>query len=711
MIKQLFILITDPQRLFNLLTADNFRRLWFCISTGQFSLVIDRIRLIHKNEPLFPQKLMFYSSDDYHEKLVFPEFNNPVVSIIIPVFNQWESTHTCLISILENSKDIPFEVLIADDASTDETCNILKYASNIKVISNKKNKGFLNNCNDATFHAKGDYLVFLNNDTIVQPGWLKPLLDLIKKDHTIGMVGSRLIYPNGELQEAGGIIWKDASGCNYGRFDSPERPEYNYLKEVDYVSGASMMIKKSLWNEIGGFDKRFIPAYYEDTDIAFEVRKRGYKVMYQPLSIIIHQEGRSHGRDIRSGIKKYQILNKTKFLNKWQKTLEEGHQFGVSDIFKARDRSTKKKTLLYIDHYVPFYDQDAGSKSTFQYLQLMAEMGYNIKFLGSNFANHQPYTTDLQQMGIEVLYGTWYRKGWKKWIVENRNNIDYIYLSRPHITRNYLGFIKKNTSSKLIYCGHDLNYLREARHYKVEGDKSLLLASQKWEKMELDIIRNVDVSYFFSDFESNELRKRLPACTVKTIPIFLFDESELERKKWPGFDSRSGILFVGGFNHPPNVDAMQWFVKEIFPIIKANLPGIELTIVGSNPTTDIIQLSGEGVTVAGRLSDEDLKQQYLSRRMVIAPLRYGAGVKGKIIEAMYYNLPTVTTSIGAEGIFDAEKTLFIGDEPQEFADLVIRAYKDSDVWNKTAEQMFHTIKKNYTKVAAREIIALDMPPA
>jgi O-antigen biosynthesis protein len=383
----------------------------------------------------------------------------------------------------------------------------------------------------------------------------------------------------------------------------------------------------------------------------------------------------------------------------------------LSSPIKVQDSNTKNKSLLFIDRHVPFHDKDAGSKSTFQHLQLMVQMGYNIKFLGNDFINHQPYTAELRRMGIEVLYGAWYRRHWKKWVVENRNNIDYIYLSRPHITRNYLGFIKKHTSSKLIYCGHDLNYLREARHYQVEGDRSLLLASRKWEKMELDIIHNVDVSYFFSDFESNELQQRLPDCTIRTIPIFLFDESELELRKWPGFESRSGILFVGGFNHPPNVDAMRWFVKEIFPIIKAKLPEIELTIVGSNPTTDIIQLSGEGVTVTGRLSDEELQQQYLIRRMVIAPLRYGAGVKGKIIEAMYYNVPTVTTSIGAEGICEAEKTLFIGDEPQDFANLVIRAYKDSDIWNKTAEQMFHTIKRNYTKATAREIIALDMPPS
>lgn len=710
MIKLLLLLFTNPVRLFSLLTVDNFCRLWFYISTLQFSLLIDRVRQIHKNDPAYPLKLTLYSSIEYSGNLLFPRFERPLVSIIIPVFNQWEITRSCLTSILENSGNIPYEVIVADDASYDETRNILHYASNIKVIVNKTNLGFLMNCNNAARQATGNYLVFLNNDTIVQPGWLKPLFDLMERNDSIGMAGSKLLYPDGRLQEAGGIIWQDGTGCNYGRSDFPGLPEYNYLREVDYISGASIMVRKSLWCEIGGFDKRFTPAYYEDTDLAFEIRKRGYKVIYQPLSMVVHLEGRSHGREIQSGLKAYQVSNQVKFFDKWQKILEAEHFRRAGDIFKARARSSRKKTLLFIDHYVPFYDQDAGSKSTFQYLQLMVEMGYNIKFIGDNFADHQPYTSDLQQMGIEVLYGPWYQQYWKRWIASNTNNFDYIYLSRPHITRKYLNFIREHTSSKLIYCGHDLIYLREARRYMVEGKKSVLRASRKWKKVEIDIIRNVDVSYFFSTFELQELQKNLPDCTIRTIPLFLFDGTKPEQTKPPDFESRRGLLFVGGFNHDPNVDAIQWFVREIFPLIKSKIPAIELSIVGPNPSPEIIRLSGKGIIVSGRLSDEELRQQYRLRRLVIAPLRYGAGVKGKIVEAMRYCVPIVTTTIGAEGIGDAEQTLFIADEAQTFADQVIRSYTDSDIWNKAAKQLPITLKRHFSKAAARNILALDMPP-
>lgn len=640
-------------------------------------------------------------------KIKFETVEKPMVSIIIPVYNQINYTYRCLDSINKYSNDVIYEVIIADDHSTDGTKYIKRYVQNIVVNENNGQKGFLMNCKNAAKLAKGKYILFLNNDTLVTKDWLSSLTQLTEADNTIGMIGSKFIYPNGVLSEAGGIIYSDGSGCNYGRNDNASKSQYNYVRDVDYISGASIMISKKLWNEIGGFDERFSPAYCEDSDLAFEVRKRGYRVVYQPKSVVIHFEGVSNGTDVnnQSGLKHYQVENTEKFKEKWKKELKNLPSRDLNPMdFTYRDRLLGRKMILVMDHHVPEWDKDAGSRSTYNYLKMFIDKGYFVKFMGDNFTKMEPYTSELQQLGIEVLYGEGYSEKILEWIKTNKNNIDFIYANRPLVIIKYLDYIKNHTEIPINFFGHDLHFLREEREYELTKDVSHKEESEHMKYVEFKIMKQVNVSYYPSYIEEDMIKKIDPSIHVKTINAYMFDKKCENVNK--DFENREGLLFVGGFSHHPNVDAALWFVKEIYPLISKD-GSIPLYIVGSNAPEEIKALDGNGVIVKGFLSDEELAKLYNSCRLSVVPLRYGAGIKGKIIESIYHGLPVVTTDVGIEGIAHSEDIITVENDAKKFAEATVKLYHDPKKLKKLSDDSEKFIQKYYSEEAAWNIVKED----
>lgn len=660
-------------------------------------------------DPTLPEPITYRPvllADEPYTVHELPVSENPLVSIIIPVYNQFAYTYKCIRSILALSDKVAYEIIIGDDLSTDETKDITSWFPGVRVNRNETDHGFLMNCKRAAKLARGKYILFLNNDTQVQDGWLESLVRLIESDEKIGMAGSKLVYPDGRLQEAGGIIWRDASGWNYGRDKNPELPEYNYVKEADYISGASIIIRSSLWNEIGGFDERYKPAYYEDSDFAFEVRKHGYKVMYQPQSVVVHFEGVSNGTDLDSGLKKYQVENRDKFVAKWAKQLKKQYS-DEGDAFLARERNFGKKVILIIDHYVPTFDKDAGSKTTFQYIKMFMAQGYCVKFVGDNFARWEmePYMSTLLQMGVEVLYGVWYSNNILSYIKQHEKHIDFVYLNRPHITAKYIDFIRNETNIKILYYGHDLHFFRMQREYELTGNPNLLPDIEHDKQMELDVMRKSDVVYYPSYLEERAIKNMDPSINVKAIHAYIFDTSKL-CVQYNAAD-RSGILFVGGFSHTPNVDAIKWFAREIFPSIRAKNSAIDFYIAGSNAPDEIKALDGNGIIFKGFVTEEELARLYASCRIVVVPLRYGAGVKGKVVEALYNGTPIVTTDIGAEGIEGIEGIAAIHNEAEAFSDAVLRLYDDGDRLRDMSWKSIEFIKENFSMEAAWNVVKGD----
>lgn len=634
--------------------------------------------------------------------LSFKKTESPVVSIIIPVYNNFLYTYNCLKSIVEVTEGVEYEVIIVDNASTDETVKLQELIANIVVIQNSENQGFVDACNAGAQKARGKYVLFLNNDTKVLDGWLAAMLAATESDNTIGAVGAKLIFPDGVLQEAGGIVWSDEESFawNYGRGKDPDNYEFNYLRDVDYCSGACLLVHKDLFEKAGFFDRRYAPAFCEDTDLAFSIRELGYRVVYQPLAEIIHFEGRTAGTDTSQGLKKYQVINREKFYAKWKNVLEKENFKGGEKVPLARDRSQTRKTVLFIDHYVPTHDKDAGSLAAFLYLKLYIELGYRVIFLPDNYLKLEPYSTELQQMGVEVLYGA---VSFDQWIALNGQYIDYVWTFRPTISIKYIDALKKFTTAKILYNVVDLHYLREFRRYEVERDESIKKEAKTWQELEFKLFEGSDVVLTYSDKEAKIISDEFPDKDVKVIPLFFYDEIPVEKEKILSFDERRDIVFLGGFNHPPNVDAVEYFVNDIFSLVKERLPQVKFYIIGSNPPDRIVELTSEDVVVTGFV--EDLSDIFNGIRLCVAPLRFGAGVKGKILTSLSFGVPVITTDVGNEGINLTDGVnCMLAETPEKFAGYVVDLYTNKELWERLSTGSVEFLKANFSKSFAKAII-------
>lgn len=629
-----------------------------------------------------------------------PTSETPDVSVIIPVHGKLEFTLTCLRSIARHGAEVPFEVIVVDDASPDDTFAALSTIPGLRVLRNEQNLGFVGSCNAGARAAKGQLLFFLNNDTQVMAGWLDTLVQTYREEPQCGIVGSRLIYPDGRLQEAGCIVFSDGESWNVGRFEPREDPRFLFRRDADYVSGAALLIEHALFNQVGGFDPRYAPAYCEDLDLAFAVRAAGRRVVYEPASQVVHCEGISSGLDPFSGVKRYQTINRVKFREKWRDMLQQqpSHKLPVEQALL-----NGRKHILIVDALTPDPTRDSGSLRLVNIMRLLRELGWQVTFMADNRRSSPSEIARLGSMGVRVLCKPW-APALPTWLGREGRTLDAVMLCRHYVVAPHLPLIRKLApKAKVLFDTVDLHFLREQRAAAHDENPALARQAEASRQAELALIRACDVTFVVSPIEQKLIAAEVPEARVE----LLSNVHELFGRE-QAFDERRGLIFVGGFAHPPNIDAVNWLTSEIFPRVRAHRPDIELHLIGDIPDSERSRLAGHGVHVHGRV--EDLSPWMDGSRIALAPLRYGAGVKGKVNMAMSHGLPVVATSIAAEGmsLTDGDNVL-LADDGEQFAAAILRLYDDPGLWLRLSEAGLDNIRKHFSFDKARETLRQALP--
>jgi len=609
--------------------------------------------------------------------LVLERPDAPEVSVIIPAHNKVEVTYAALAALVLARCKTSFEVVVVDDASSDDTARLEQIVEGITVVRNTQPQRFIRACNAGVAAARGRYVVLLNNDTEPTAGWLDALVDAFTRFDRVGLVGAKLVYPNGMLQDAGGIIWNSGNPWNYGNQQNPWDPRFCYARQADYLSGAALMTTREIWDQVGGLSAYMEPMYFEDTDFAFKVREAGYTTWFVPDAVVYHYEGMTSGTDVSTGYKRYQEINRPKFKDRWKDAYAGFGEEGVlPDLEKDRGIAGR---VLFIDYATPRPDRDAGSYAALQEVRLVQSLGYKVTFLPQNLAHIGAYTDALQRDGIEVITAPFFRSV-EDFLAARGAEFDAFYVTRYYVGQAVLDTLRQVApQTPVIFNNADLHFLRRLRAGMVAGDSKQIEEAGRIREEELAVMRRCDLVLSYNEVEHSVIQSHTNgAVRVATCPWVLDTPPA-----GPGFAPRAGISFLGSFMHHPNGEALKWFAAEVMPRLAKARPDIELSVYGAGMGEDIRALAGPNIRTEGFVPE--IADAYHRHRVFVAPLLSGAGIKGKVLSALAHGLPCVLSPVAAEGVgLRHGHDCLIAQDPDAWVKAILSVYDDADAWSTMA---------------------------
>lgn len=638
-----------------------------------------------------------------------PPANDPLVSVVMVLYGGAKFAKRAVAALAENT-EAPYELIVVDNASPDDSLvQVEKYVSGATFIRNEANLGFGAASNQGARAARSRYLCFLNSDALVEPGWLPPLLETLEGPG-VGAVVPMYLNENGTLQEAGSVV--DSIGhCHMvGRDHSPGDFRYRFRREIDFGSAACMVVPAGLFLELGGFDELFSPGYFEDTDLCFKLREHGLRTIYEPRSRVVHL---MHGSGTSERARQTMERHRAFFVDRWGERLASRPRVleaatDPSQMLTARDAEALDRFLV-IDDRVPFTDRGSGDPRMSRLLGELAALwpAARTTLLAESGRDADRYAEPLLQQGIEIACPP---VDWVRWFVERRFHYGVAIVSRQQNVERFGGYL--NTSqpqAQRVFDTEALSFQRLERLAELlppgEQRSEVRAEAARTRESEIRAIQEANLVFAVSDEEARFVAEIAPGKPTFVLPgiVEAVDDP-------PGFDERSDLLFFGGFlagSASPNLDALTYLVREVLPRFWERQPDVGLSVVGADMGDEVAALEAPRVRIVGYVEDP---AEWLARsRLLVNPMRFGAGLKQKFLDSLAAGLPFVTTSVGAEGfpLGDLREPL-VADDPEGLAARLDRLYTDRDEWERAQAGLLHLARTRFDRASFRRTLVEAM---
>jgi len=602
-------------------------------------------------------------------------------TIVIPAYENRDELLGCLTSIFSFSTQRNFVILIADDCSPSCTFSSLASIKGVMVIRNQSNLGYIGNVNNAVLQTKTRFIVTLNQDTVVCPGWLDALIDELELSPTNGIAGPRLLDGNFDVLEAGGILHKEAHARHRGRGLHSEHPSVNYTTTVDYVSGCALAIKTELWVTLGGLCESLAPAYYDDVDLCLRARELGFDTRYVPQSCVVHLEGTSMGTDPNdpSSLKRFQIINREKVAERHKERLSLHTEYDLNPFFVSHFEC--RKTVVCILEEMPRPDRDGGSVDFALITEYLNELKFHVVVLFTR-ENTLKYSASWRRTGITcAAFDTEFGQS-------RLESCDLVFSFGSMVGLFLDGKIP--IGKPWIHHTSDIATRRLKLMNELQsGDSSTSAEASRWF---MGLPRDVDAMW---KLERPTLEKPTTALIVSADDLqfsiengasgnlvqFQILKGASKLKLEPKAPSDKTISFVGSMLHSPNPDAVDYFLRDMWPLIAQTSQDVRFLIWGSGIVDGLATRwsAHDRVEVRGWFANYD--EVVAQTHVFVSPLRFGAGMKHKVVSSILFGRPVVGTPISFDGLHaDLLDSGLSSNDPKVLVESLLGILDDNDKW-------------------------------